>query len=300
MAVLEPDHSTSPRDPLREALHGMWSSAAGSWTQHASFVDARGEPVTTAMLDLASPLTGKRVLELACGPGGVGLAASARVGPEGQVVLSDVAVEMVAAAAARADRLGLSNVVARVLDLEHVDEPDAAFDVVLCREGLMLVPEPVIAAGEIHRVLAPGGRAAIAVWGPRDRNPWLGALFDALSSRTGAPIPPPGIPGPFSLDAVETIAGVLERAGFTDVEVHEVAVPFVCGSFDEWWTVVPSLAGPIARVLAALPAEVVDAVRTQAREALVPFATTPGYTIPGLSLVAAARRGSPRVGSGRL
>jgi ubiquinone/menaquinone biosynthesis C-methylase UbiE len=95
------------------------------------------------------------------------------VAPGGEVVLSDVAAEMTAIAAARAEARGLGNVRTRQLDLERIDEPDGSYDVVLCREGLMLVPDPARAAGEIRRVLRPGGRAALAVWGPRERNPWL-------------------------------------------------------------------------------------------------------------------------------
>jgi 2-polyprenyl-3-methyl-5-hydroxy-6-metoxy-1,4-benzoquinol methylase len=40
-------------------------------------------------------------------------------------------------------------VTTRELDLEQIDEPDASYDVVLCREGLMFVPEPSRAALEI-------------------------------------------------------------------------------------------------------------------------------------------------------
>ena len=291
MTVAEPADRTPTTDPLRAALHAMWSSVAGAWADHAPFVDARGTPVATAMLDLCPPVGGDRVLELACGPAGVGLLAAERLGPDGRVVVSDVAPEMVEVAAARAERLGLTTVGARVLDLEHVDEPAGSFDVVLCRDALMLVPDPVLAATEIRRVLRPGGRTAVAVWGPRPRNPWLGVLFDAVSSRTGAPVPPPGLPGPFSLDSPGSLADVLRRAGLDDVEVHEVDTPLTCGSLDEWWRVVPSLAGPVAQLVAALPDEDAAAIRAHASDGLAPFAEPGGYRIPGVSLVARARRG---------
>ncbi len=278
-------------DELREALRVMWGSVAGSWAEHAAFVDERGAAVTTRMLELAAPEPGDRVLELACGPGGTGLAAATLVEPGGSVVLSDVAPEMAAVAAARARELGLGNVSTRELDLESIDEPDGTYDVVLCREGLMLVPEPALAAAEIDRVLAPGGRFAIAVWGPRERNPWLGHLFDAVSEQVGAPIPPPGRPGPFSLSDSDALAALLSEAGLSEVAVDEVEVPMPAASFEEWWAVVPALAGPLGGVLAALPDDAREAIRARAEASLRAYATSSGLEIPGVSLVASGRGG---------
>ncbi len=278
-------------DPLRAALHAQWSAAAGAWAQRATFVDERGAGVAHAMLARSAPQPGERVLELACGPGGVGLAAAAMVGPAGEVVLSDVAPEMVGTARERAAALGLDHVYARALDLEALDEPDGAYDVVLCREGLMLVPDPARAAREIRRMLRPGGRAAVAVWGPRERNPWLAILLDAVGAQLGATVPPPGVPGPFSLDDPETLSALLSDAGLAGVGVEEVASPLVAASFDDWWTTVPALAGPVAQMLAALPADVVGAIRARAEEALAPFGGADGLHLPGLSLVACGRCG---------
>src|SRR4249919_1726966 len=94
-----------------------------------------------------------------------------------------VVAEMTSVASARAAARGLRNVIPRRLDLEEIDEPDASYDVVLCREGLMFASDPDRAAREIRRVLRPGGRAAIAVWGPRERNPWLGIVMTAVSEQ---------------------------------------------------------------------------------------------------------------------
>ena len=199
-------------DELRARLRRMWSAVADGWAVHASFVDTRGEAVTEKLLELARLRPGTRVLELACGAGGAGLAAAELVGPAGEVVITDVAPEMTAIARGRAEALGLRNVRTRDLDLERIDEPDSSYDAVLCREGLMLVPDPARALGEIGRVLRPGGRVALAVWGPREANPWLGVVFDAVSAELGAPMPPPGIPGPFSLEDADKLA-VPARAG---------------------------------------------------------------------------------------
>jgi SAM-dependent methyltransferase len=279
------------RDAVRARLAGLWSAVAGGWARHADYADARGAQSAERMLELVQVGAGDRVLELACGPGGLGLAAAERVGPGGEVVLSDVAEEMTAIAAGRAAELGLGNVAVRCLDLERIDEPDASYDVVLCREGLMFALEPGRAVAEIRRVLRPGGRAAVAVWAARERNPWLGLLMDAVSAQIGAPVPPPGIPGPFALGNADELRRLLDGAGLADVHVGALSVPLRTASFDEWWGRTSALAGPLSAILAAMAEEGVQALRERARAALRPYETASGgLDLPGETLIAAGRR----------
>jgi len=270
----------------------MWSSVAAAWGANADFVDARGEHITQRMLELAWPKVGDRVLELACGTGGPGLEAARLVGPSGEVVLSDVAAEMTSIASDRAEARGLRNVSTRVLDLERIDEPEDAYDIVYVREGLMLVPDPVEAAREIKRVLKPGGSVVLTVWGPRARNPWLGVVFDVVSEQLGVTVPPPGLPQPFSLDDADRLAHVLADGGLARVDVHELPTPYRAASADEGWRRTAELAGPLAQRLAALPAPAANALRDRAEAAIAKYDTAAGLEIPGVTLVASAVNGS--------
>ena len=282
--------SITPQPDIRPHLHAMWASVVPGWAEHADYIDERGAAITAALLDAARIAPGDIVLELACGPGGTGLAAAELVGPDGRIVLSDVAAEMTAIAAARAQARGLHNVSARVLDIETIDEPDASYDALLCREGLMFAADHARAAGELLRVLKPGGRAAVAVWGPRDRNPWLGIVLDSVSDQLGVPMPPPGVPGPFALDDSDRVHALLEDAGFEEVTITEADATLVAPSFEDWWTRTTALAGPLARVLESQPDDVREAIRERARDATARFATAAGLELPGVSLVAWGRR----------
>jgi ubiquinone/menaquinone biosynthesis C-methylase UbiE len=285
------DRATA-RDERRTHIHGMWAAVAPSWGEYADYTDARHAPETRLMLDLTSPQPGERVLELACGPGGLGMAAAERVGSHGTVVLSDVAREMTEIASARAETRGLRNVSTRVLDLEAIEEPDAAYDVVLCRDGMQFTVDPAHAAREIHRVARSGARIAIAVWGPRERNPWLGTVLDAAAAELGRPFPPPGMPGPFALADAAGLSRLLGDAGFSDVIVTEVPVPMHATSFDEWWLRTCALAGPLSSVLASLSGEDTRAVRARTQAAVAAFETPSGLEFEGVALIAAATRSS--------
>lgn len=283
------------RDPaMRNQSHALWASVAPAWAEHTSYVDERGAEVTQRMLQVVSIKPGDRVLELACGPGSVGLAAAPLVMPAGEVVMSDVVPEMTAIAAARAADAGFSNVTTRDLDIEAIDEADASYDIVLCREGLMFAADPGRAIQEIDRVLRPGGRVCLAVWGPPESNPWLSLVFDAVAEATGSPVPPPGVRGPFSLGDREQLTTLMSQH-LDDVHITEIAVPLRAESFNEWWQRTLALAGPLAARLASLPETARRAVTDRLQAAVAPFETPTGIEIPGLAMLASAAAGS-RVG----
>src|SRR3954468_19634913 len=113
----------------------MWDSVAPGWEANAGFVDEQLALATEALLDAAGIGDGDRVLDLAAGPGGAGLAAAQRVGSSGVVVLSDGGGEMVAVSARRAS--ANAQVSTAVFDQGAIDFEDASFDAVINRHGLM-------------------------------------------------------------------------------------------------------------------------------------------------------------------
>ena len=60
-----------------------------------------------------------------------------------------------------------------------------SFDVVLCQQGLQYFPDRPAAMKEMARVLAPGGRIALNVWGALERQPFFVAAIDTIGQFLG-------------------------------------------------------------------------------------------------------------------
>ena len=266
----------------------MWSAVAPAWGENADYADSRGTELTER-LSRSPPRARTSACRVACGPGGLGLA-PAELAPGGEVVLSDVAPEMVEIAE-RARERGLTNVRTAVIDLEDIDAADAGFDAVVRREGRMFALDPARALREIHRVLAPGGRFAAAVRRPRERNPWLGVVLDAAERALREADAATRHPGPVRARGRSGLGRLVRDAGFTAGTVEQLEVPTDAADFDHWWSRTTSLAGPLAKVIAGLPRAAAGALRERAREAAAPYATVDGALVfPGLTLIATGQR----------
>lgn len=273
-----------------EVSRQQWSGVAGGWERHADELEERAPGVATGwMLDALALAPGERVLELACGPAGVGLRAAAAVGPDGRVLLTDFSEAMVEVARRRTAEL--DNVELRTLDAQRMDLEAESFDAAVCRFGYMLMGDHAAALRETRRVLRGGGRVALAVWGEPGENPWAFAFMRAVMDHFGAPPPDPDAPGMFTLADPARLRGRLEEAGFEDVRVEALPGRMTYESLDHWWDETAELAGPVATLLANMADDDREAVRERLRAAAEPFAGPEGaLDFPADVRVAAARR----------
>jgi len=114
-------------------------------------------PTTRMILMAAGIGPGMRVLDLGTGTGDVAFVAAELVGPEGEVVGVDHSAEALAAAAARAEHRGLTNVSFVRGDLHDPVAAVAPFDAIVTRLVLMYLPDPVAVLRTQATLLRPGG-----------------------------------------------------------------------------------------------------------------------------------------------
>ena len=280
----------SEADTARRAALDSWNAAAAGWGRQRDGFARQGAPVTNWMLDAAELESGQRVLDLASGPGELGLQAATRVLPGGSVVCSDQSEKMVELARAQGEALNLTNVEYRVIDAEWIDMELASVDRVLFRWGYMLMVDPAAAMRETRRVLRSDGLLVLAVWDTRDANPWSLIPSAVLVDHGLTQPPPPGAPGPFALGDRALLKDMLEEAGFTDVLIDTVELARDGPDFDSWWAVHLDLSASALAAFQAADEEQTEAVEADLRERLAPYTAPDGsISVPGRTFVATAR-----------
>jgi len=158
---------------------------------------------------LASLRRGERVLDLGSGAGFDAFLAARQVGAEGHVIGVDMTAGMIARARANAAKSSIGNVEFRLGEIERLPVTDESVDVVISNCVVNLSPDKPAVFREAFRVLAPGGRLAIADMVATA--PMPAELRDDLDAYAGC------VSGAAPVADVEAM---LHEAGFADVRVE--------------------------------------------------------------------------------
>lgn len=233
------------------------------------------QPATDLLLAALHVRPGMRILDVASGPGEPAITLAATVAPDGHITATDLVPEMLAVAAEKAEKRGVTNITFQQADAEALPFPDAAFDAVTCRFGVMLFTDVQRGLCEMRRVLTPGGQLVCVVWGPRDRDPMTRALAVVRQYIELPPPPPPDAPNRFRFSEPGAIAAQLRAADFRQVEetLHAAPMPWQ-GTAEEWWETVRRINPAMQTAIDALDADrraeltqaVLGARRTQQTE----------------------------------
>ncbi|WP_028921224.1 class I SAM-dependent methyltransferase [Pseudonocardia acaciae] len=207
----------------RAEMRADWDAAGAEIVEYVDDLESGLGLVSRRLIELAGLRPGQTVLDLGTGYGEPALGAARAVGPSGRVIGVDLSPVMIEVARRRA--AGLGNVEFEAADFGAVARADGSVDAVLSRFALMLATDRTRLFEGCARMLVPGGVLAAAVWGPPTANLFVTGLV-ALTRELGLPSPPPDRPGAFALSSSELIVEELRAAGFAEVDVEELVVPF--------------------------------------------------------------------------
>jgi SAM-dependent methyltransferase len=270
---------TTTFDPARYKanIRTEWRDAAPGWRAWLDVLEAAdaGRAVSRTLVQLAGIGPGDAVLDVAAGYGEPGLTAARAVVPGGHVVCTDISGAMLAFGRERAAAAGLDNVEFIEGDAEELAFEEAGFDAVVSRQGLQYLPDVAGVLARLRCFLKPGGRLAAAVWGPPQAVQFA-APVPVIRAELGLPPPPTGIPGPFALADTDQLVGLVEAAGFTEVEAGTVTATYETGSPELATRWLRAVAPPITALVDGQPPEVQERVWAKVTRAWAPYATVDG------------------------
>jgi SAM-dependent methyltransferase len=240
---------------LKNEQRRDWDAAAAGWKRWWPVFERSAQQVSDRLVELANVGPGARVLDVATGNGEPALTAARRVGASGRVIATDQSAGMLAIARDRAAALGAINVEFREIDGEALTIPERDFDAIVCRWGLMFMPDVKGALREIYQRLRAGGRLATAVWATADKMPLTTIGAEAVRKIAGLPPPPPDALGPLRLADESMMRGMLAAAGFKDVTVERMPVAFELASPADFAQFRVDIAAPFRALLERQTAE---------------------------------------------
>jgi demethylmenaquinone methyltransferase/2-methoxy-6-polyprenyl-1,4-benzoquinol methylase len=218
-------------DDKARRVRGVFDSVAGKYDLMNDLMSAGFHRLWKRFAVEATRIApGMRVLDLAGGTGDLARLFAERVGPSGEVVLTDINGAMLAAGRDRLTNAGRLVPVVQC-NAERLPFPDAQFDRVSIAFGLRNVTHKDRALEEMRRVLKPGGIAAVLefsrIWAP------LAPAYDWYSfnvlPRLGRVVAGDEASYRYLAESIRmhpdqrTLAAMMEQAGFDRVELHNLA-----------------------------------------------------------------------------
>ncbi len=206
--------------------------------------------------DAAGVVAGQRVLDVGCGPGALTAELVQRVGAA-SVDAIDPSPSFVEACATRFPGVGV-----RVGHAEQLPFADESFDRAAAQLVVHFMSDPEAGAGELRRVLRPGGVAAACIWDADDGMQMLGVFRDAAMDTL------PHLP--HETHAIRfgregELTELFDGAGFAEVVETVIEVQSTYSGVDELWAGFCAGVGPPGALVATLD----DAARDELKAAIV-------------------------------
>ena len=197
----------------------FWNEASGlSWVENDRLMSERLETISQLLLENLDLHPSSKILDIGCGGGTTTLALAKGAPPSVQITGLDISKPLLDLAAQKcADHENINFVLA---DAQAHRFAVQNLDTVISRFGVMFFENPVKAFQNIKSALRVAGRLRFVCWAPLEENEFFYAPLQAVLQHTDQPFIAPGrAPGPLAFSDAAYLRGLLEEAGFQQVEI---------------------------------------------------------------------------------
>jgi enediyne biosynthesis protein CalE5 len=257
--------SSFDSEQYKTSQRQSWNKVAEGWQKWWKTFEQDAQKINERLVELAEIKQGDKVLDIATGIGEPALTAARKVGIKGYVLATDISSQMLNIAKQRTASFGLKDIIEfKEIDAERIDtdlQPLlqlSSFNAVLCRWGLMFVPNLTSTLTSIYKLLSSGGKIAAAVWSEPIKVPKLYAAIDFVIRNVGISSTITDnysstyakIFSPFSLANINIVKDALVEAGFKDIHIEYLSVAFEFASAEEYVRFAKAIIAPLQDILA--------------------------------------------------
>ncbi len=184
-----------------------------------------------------TPRSGEKILDIATGTGAVAVAVAQRLNGGGRVMAVDISERMLDRAYANVRRMALHNIDIHPMDAMALEFRNDYFDAVTCSFGLFFMPDMLAALREWRRVLRPGGRMLITVFGTDAFQPLADAFCAQLHDCGGGELRAEEFAWR-RVATAEQVSELLTAAGFEGINCESDQFGYHLQSPQEWWEII--------------------------------------------------------------
>ncbi|GAB3352797.1 class I SAM-dependent methyltransferase [Lysobacter tyrosinilyticus] len=256
--------------PAFDEQGNLWNGPAGhAWVDRQELLDLLFTPFEQRLVEAVSAASAKRVLDVGCGTGSTTLAIARKLGARGHCTGVDISEPMIAMARNRAEHEGSTATFTCDDAQTHAFAP-AAFDMIVSRFGVMFFDDSVRAFANLRQAASEGAELRCIVWRSAAENPFM-----TTAERAAAPLLPnlparqPGGPGQFAFADRDRVCGLLDEAGWAQIDVQPIDV--ICSFPESQLVSYVSRLGPVGLTLQQTDEPLRTRVIETVRAAFEPF-----------------------------
>ena len=224
------------------------------------FMGRYSVPLAPLFADFAGVTSGKRVLDVGCGPGALTGELIRRTAP-GDISAVDPSESFVDAARERYPAVTVRRGAAEQLPFE-----DDKFDVALAQLVVHFMTDPVAGLREMSHVTRGRGVVAACVWDLEGGRAPLSIFWDAARELEPDVEAEAGMAG----TSEGHLAQLFRDAGLRDIEERTLSISVAHQTFDEWWQPYTLGVGPAGKYAAGLDPARQEQLRELCRKRLPP------------------------------